>query len=216
MTDEAPTAVLSPQTLDAGTEVTGKVTYLAPYGAMVDIGMGQDALLHISQFGRTDFRNVEDVYSVGEEIQAWVLKVDKENRVALTLEKPPALPWNRIKQNETYIGVVERIESYGAFVDIGAERPGMVHVSEMADGYIQSPNDVVSVGDRVEVRVIKLNKGKRQIDLSMKTPAEEIEQIMEPDEIIPTPMELAFRKAQKQARRERRRNNEKYDRRDDD
>lgn len=214
MTDESPTAVATQQELNTGTEVKGKVTYLAPYGAMIDIGIGQDALLHISQLGRTDFRNIDDVYSLGQEIEAWVLKVDKENRVALTLDKPPALPWNQIRRNETYTGTVERIESYGAFVDIGAERPGMVHVSEMADGYIQSPNDVVNVGDEVEVRVLKLNRGKRQIDLSMKTPVEEIEQIMEPDEAIPTPMELAFRKAQKQARRERRKNNAKYDRRD--
>lgn len=207
-------AVATPQQLEIGMEVKGKVTYLAPYGAMIDIGVGQEALLHISQVGRTDFRNIDDVYSVGQEIEAWVLKVDNENRVALTLSKPPALPWARIKRNETYTGVVERIESYGAFVDIGAERPGMVHVSEMADGYIQSPNDVVNVGDEVEVRVIKVNPNKRQIDLSMKTPVEEIEQIMEPDEVIPTPMELAFRKAQKQARRERRKNNQKYNRRD--
>ncbi|MEO1289887.1 MAG: S1 RNA-binding domain-containing protein, partial [Chloroflexota bacterium] len=140
-------------------------------------------------------------FSLGDSIEAYVLKVDGANRIALTMEKPPELPWSKIKKGETYKGTVTRIENYGAFIDIGAERPGMVHVSEMADGYVQSPNDVVNEGDEVEVRVLKLNKRNRQIDLSMKTPQEELAQAMEPDEDVPSAMELAFRRAQRQAQR---------------
>lgn len=182
-----------------GKPVTGTVTFLAPYGAMLNIGLERDALLHVSQVGRNNFRTIDEVYNVGEEVEAFILKIDDEDRIALTLEKPPALPWNQVKKDQTYTGEVVRIESYGAFVDIGAERPGMVHVSELADGYIQSPNDVVNVGDEVEVRVIKLNKRSRQIDLSMKTPVEEIEEMLQPDEDIPTLMEIAFRRAQDDA-----------------
>lgn len=196
---ESTEEAIKPEELGTGTAVSGEITYLAPYGAMINIAPDVDALLHISQIGRTDFRNIEDVYSIGDTIEAYVLKVDGANRIALTMEKPPALPWSQIRRGETYPGTVKRIESYGAFIDIGAERDGMVHVSELADGYVQSPDDVVSVGDEVEVRVIKLNKRNRQIDLSMRTPEEEIQQAMEPDEDVPSAMELAFRRAQRQA-----------------
>ena len=214
MAEEVMEAPLTVENLEVGTEVTGTVQFLAAYGAMVDIGIDRPALLHISQVGRDDFRNIEEVYNTGDEISAYVLKIDKENRIALTLEKPPALPWNKIKKGTTYPGTVTRIENYGAFVDIGAERPGMVHVSEMADGYVKSPEDVVSVGQEVDVRVIKLTRRNRQIDLSMKTPEEDIQEVLEPDEYVPSAMEMAFRRAQEDARREERRNNKKKDRRD--
>lgn len=192
MTDNAPVT----EELKPGTSVNGKVNRLTLYGPLVSIGQEQDALLHISQMGNTDFRNVEDVFKTGDSVDAYVLKVDKKSsRVALTMVKPPSLPWEGIRNNGTYKGVVTRIEKYGAFVDIGAERPGMVHVSEMTDGYVQSPEDVVKVGQEVEVRVIKLNRKQRKIDLSMKTPKEEIVEVMEPAEAVPTAMELALRRA---------------------
>ncbi|GAB5490056.1 MAG: hypothetical protein Phog2KO_02710 [Phototrophicaceae bacterium] len=201
MTEEAIATPIKPEELGTGTQVNGNVTYLAPYGAIVTISPNVDALLHISQIGRTDFRNIEEVFSLGDSVEAYVLKVDGANRIALTMDKPPALPWSKIKKGETYPGTVTRIETYGAFIDIGAERPGMVHVSEMADGYVQSPNDVVAVDQEVEVRVIKLNKRNRQIDLSMKSPEEEIQQILEPEGEVPSAMEIAFRRAQRQAER---------------
>lgn len=201
MTEEL--APLSVEGLDVGTEVKGKVTYVAVYGAMIDIGYEREAMLHISQINQPNFRNVDDVFKPGDEVVAYVLKVDGEQRIALTMEKPPALPWNHIKKGEVYQGVVTRLENYGAFVDIGAERPGMVHVSELTDGYVQAPGDVVKVGDQVEVRVINVNRRKQQIDLSMRTPAEELEEALETTEAIPTPMELAFRRAQKQQKDDR-------------
>lgn len=215
MAEETATATLSVENLDVGTEVKGKVTYLAPYGAMIDIGVEREALLHISQIGRSDFRNIDDVMSIGDEVEAYVLKVDKESRVALTFEKPPELPWGNIRKGAVYAGTVIRIEGYGAFIDIGAERPGMVHVSEMADGYVQSPSDVVSVGQEVEVRVLKMNRRTRQIDLSMKSPEEDIQAVMEIDEAVPSAMEIAFRRAQKQADYDRRKNKKSKHRREE-
>ena len=215
MTEQATQAPLATEEeLSVGSTVSGTVTYISVYGAIVDIG-GQEALLHVSKLGRNDFRNIEEVVKVGDTVEAFVLKIDSDGNIALTNEKPPALTWNRIKQGETYPGTVTRIEDYGAFVDIGAERPGMVHVSELADGYVQSPNDIVSVGQEVEVRVIKLNRRNRQIDLSMKTPMEEIEEIINPTEEVPSAMEMAFRRAEKQ-QRDRRISNKKKHRRDYD
>jgi predicted RNA-binding protein with RPS1 domain len=73
-------------------------------------------------------------------------------------------------------GKVVRLESYGAFVDIGAERPGMVHVSELAHGYVKTPGEVVKEGDEVEAKVLDVNRKKKQIKLSMKALEPEIEE----------------------------------------
>jgi small subunit ribosomal protein S1 len=197
--DSTPTAA----TLRPGAAVTGTVTHVTLYGAIIDMGDGQSGLLHLSQMGNADFRNVEDVITAGQTYEAYVLKVDpKTNHVVLTTVKPPELPWDAIKIGETYKGKVVRLEKFGAFVDIGAERPGMVHISEMTNSYVKSPEDVVKVGDEVDARVMKVNRKKRQIDLSMKPGKSEVQeayqqaaQVQESSEPVPTAMEMALRRA---------------------
>lgn len=195
MTAEA-NAPATIQELTPATPVTGKVTYISLYGAMLDIGLSQEALLHISQMGDTPLSTFEEALTTGQTIEAYVLKVDPQNgHIALTMTKPPAVTWEQIRVGQIYNGQVVRLEKFGAFVDIGAERPGMVHVSELADGYVGAPEDVVNVGQDVQARVIKLNRKKRQIDLSMRTPEEEVQSVMEPDEEMPTAMAIALRRA---------------------
>lgn len=191
---DAPTSI---QDLTPAMEVRGTVKRIELYGAFVDIGVGTDALLHISQLGKQNVRNVEDVVKPGEQITAYVLKVEPETkRIALSLVKPPAVNWDTIKEGDTLEGTVDRLENFGAFIDIGAERPGMVHVSEMAEGFVKSPSDVVKVGDKVEVRVLKVNRKKRQIDLSMKPFQEPMEHIQDEDEEeLPSAMAIALRRA---------------------
>jgi small subunit ribosomal protein S1 len=182
-------------------ELRGTVKRLELIGAFVDIGVGTDALLHISQLNQPNVRNVEDVLKVGDEITVYVLRVDKDaGKVALSMSKPPAVTWDELKAGDTVTGTVVRVENFGVFVDIGAERPGMVHVSELANGYVKSPSDVVSIGDEVNARVLKVNKRKRQIDLSMKDPEPTVEDVFEDDDDeVPTAMELALRRAMAQA-----------------
>ncbi len=192
----------TPTTVDdlrMGAALSGTVKAVELYGAFVDVGIGQDALLHISQLGKSNVRNVEDVVKVGDEITVYVIKVDKNaGRVALSLVKPPQLSWESLQSGQSYNGTVTRIEKFGVFVDIGAERPGMVHVSELTDGFVESPSDIVNVGQEVEVRVLKVNRKKRQIDMSMKEPQETIETVFadeeDEDEAL-TAMAMAFRKA---------------------
>jgi len=186
------------QTLDVGMEVTGRVKHVGIYGALVDIGTGQDALLHISQLSNGEERRFEEVVRAGSDITAYVYKTRQDGYVALSMEKPPMVPWQSIKQGNTYTGEVIRVENFGVFVDFGAERPGMVHVSEMADGYVKSPSDIASIGQEVEVRVIKKNGRPRQIDLTMKKDQEEsmlIEEEAEDEVEVPTSMAQAFRRA---------------------
>lgn len=203
--------------LKTGMALTGKVKRLELYGAFVDVGVGTDALLHISQLGQPNVRNVEDVVKAGEEVTVYVLKVDAEaGRIALSLVKPPAVSWDTIKEGDILEGEVVRVETFGAFIDIGAERPGMVHVSELKDGFVKSPSDVVKVGDKVEARVIKVNRKKRQIDLSLREPTPTLDSQSfddEPEEQLPTAMELAFRKAQGNSRGNDKANNPRNNKR---
>jgi len=183
--------------LKTGMELRGTVKKIELYGAFVDIGVGQDALLHISQLGKANVRNVEDVVKEGEEVTVYVLRVDKSaGRVALSLTKPPEVTWDDLKEGMIVTGNVVRVENYGVFVDIGAERPGMVHVSELASGYVNSPSDVVKVGDEVQARIMKINRKKRQIDMSVKAAEAPVEVVEEGgEENVPTAMELALRQA---------------------
>lgn len=185
--------------LASGMELKGKIKRIELFGAFVDIGVGQDGLLHISQLGRPNVRNVEDVVKAGEEVTVYVLRVDQEaGRIALSLEQPPAMPWDNITEGSVVTGKVVRLEKFGVFVDIGAERPGMIHVSELASGYVNSPSDVVKVGDEVQARIIKVNRKKHRIDMSLKALEEPIVIEADPDEPEveqPTAMEMALRRA---------------------
>ena len=84
------------------------------------------------------------------------------------MNKPLALEWREIKKDMVVKGVVTKLEKFGAFVEIGAERPGLVHISEMAHSYVRQPSDILKEGDEVQAKVLEVNKRKKQIKLSMK------------------------------------------------
>jgi small subunit ribosomal protein S1 len=194
---EKPTSI---NDLQPKMELTGTVKKVELFGAFVDVGVGHDGLLHISQLSTEHVRNVTDVVKEGDTISVWVMGVDREKgRFNLTMIRPAEHTWDDIKPNDILTGKVVRVERFGAFVDVGAERPGRIHVSELSTEYVKNPEDVVKVGDEVKVKVLTVNPRKRQIDLSIKalddsTVVERFEDD-EPEGDMPTAMELALRRA---------------------
>ncbi len=162
----------------------GKVIKTTLAGAVVEIANGQKAVLHISQistFTDQPIKSVKDVLQVGQIIDVWVRRI-KDNRIELTMIKPLDLEWREIKPDMVVKGKVVRIENFGVFLDIGAERPGLIHISELAHGYVKTPSDVVKEGDELEAKVIDVNKKKKQIKLSVKAllPEPVQEEVSEP------------------------------------
>jgi ribosomal protein S1 len=156
-------------TLKVSQLLSGTVKNITSFGAFVDIGLAQDGLVHISELAKHKVEKVSDVVSVGEEVEVWVKKVDrKRGRISLTMIKPLARRLRDISEGEELEGTITRLESYGAFVDIGSERDGLVHISQITHEYIKHPEDELSVGDEIKVKVLKVNRKKRQIDLSIK------------------------------------------------
>jgi len=161
-TDTAPVAALEPKT-----QLTGKIIKTTLAGALVDVGQELPGVLHISQLQKDPVNKVEDVVHEGQAVDVWVRKVRKD-RIELTMIRPLAYEWKDLEPDTIVKGKVVRLESYGAFVDIGAERPGMIHISELARGYVKAASDVLKEGDEVEAKIINVDRKKRQIRLSMK------------------------------------------------
>lgn len=168
---------------------TGKVVKIVLAGAVLDIGTEVQAVLHISQLvaptPEQAIKKVEDVLQTGQTVEVWVKKV-KEDRIELTMIKPLDLEWRDLKKGMTVKGKVVRLEKFGAFVEIGAERPGLIHISELAHGYVRQPSDVVKEGDEVEAQVLDVNRRKKQIKLSLKALQEEPVKVEEPVQLIET------------------------------
>ncbi len=160
--DNVPAVALEPKT-----QLNGKILKITLAGALVDIGQSLPGVLHISQISETPINKVEDSLKEGQEVVTWVKRVRKD-RIELTMIQPLAYDWKELKPDLVVKGKVTRLESYGAFVDFGAERPGLIHVSELAHGYVKTASDVVKAGDEVEAKVLDVDRRKRQIRLSIK------------------------------------------------
>ncbi len=189
-------------------QFAGRVVNIVMGGALVDIGLDQPGFLHISRIKREPVNRVEDVLEVGQTVDVWVRRVDPTGgRVELTMIKPLDLEWREIKKGMVVRGKVSRIEKFGVFVEIGAERPGMIHISELTHGYIRNAEEVVKVGDEIEAQVLGVNRRKKRIKLSRKAleqlpsrPAEKEVDAPEIDEPVPTAMEIALREAMERAK----------------
>jgi ribosomal protein S1 len=178
---------------------------------LVDIGLEVQGLLHISQLSAdNDVDVVTEAVDLGDEVTVWVADVQPEQgRVSLTMVEPPDVTWNELHEGRVYPGRVTRIEQYGAFVDLGAERPGLLHVREMSSGYVDHPSELVSVGDEIDVRILRVDRRRQRIDLTRQGLEEEVVEEPEPEEsaeaveVTPqTAMELAMERARADRQRD--------------
>lgn len=159
-------------TIEAGEIRKGTVRHLTNFGAFVDLG-GVDGLLHISELSWGRVKHPSEVVQEGDEIEVYVLSVDKENkRISLSLKQVQGNPWDTVDERynvgEIVTGTVMRTVSFGAFVQLEPGVEGLVHISRMADYHVAKPEDVVNAGDEVQVKILDINKHDQRISLSIK------------------------------------------------
>ncbi len=157
-----------------GSRIVGKVRNLASYGAFVEIEDGIDGLLHINDMSWTrKINHPAEIVQKGDSIECMVLDVDSaKRRVALGLKQLEPDPWDeqipsKYRSGDIARGRVAKLTSFGAFVELEDGLEGLLHISEMTEKNIDSPDEIVAEGDVVDVRVIRVSSDERKIGLSL-------------------------------------------------
>lgn len=155
----------------------GHVISLADFGAFVDIG-GADGLVHLSEISWRRVQHPSEVLKVGQEVEVEVLNVDRDRkRIGLSIKRREADPWtvlkDKYKSGQLVSGTITKLTKFGAFAKIEGEDDveGLIHVSELSDTRIDHPKSAVSEGQKVTLRVLKVDPDKRRIGLSLKRAA---------------------------------------------
>ncbi len=158
-----------------GTIVEGTVRNLTNYGAFIEIEEGIDGLLHVSDISWTKkVSHPNELLKKGDKVRAMVLSVDQDKkRVALGLKQLEEDPWeskipSKYVPGEIVKGQVTKITNFGVFVELEGELEGLLHVSELADHKVENPEDVVKMGDEIEVKILRVDTDERKIGLSLK------------------------------------------------
>ena len=167
-------------TLQEGDIVTGTISNLVDFGAFVDLE-GIDGLIHISELSWNHVDHPSEVVEVGEEVQVKVLEVDRDReRISLGLKQTRKDPWQeiveRVNIGETIKGRVTKLVSFGAFVEVAEGVEGLIHISELADHHVETPDEIVRSGDEVEARIIDVDAKRRRLSLSLRPKKEEREE----------------------------------------
>ena len=160
------------QSLEVGSVLDGKVQRLTDFGAFVDIG-GIDGLVHISQLSHSHVEKPSDVVEEGQEVKVKVLSVDRDNeRISLSIKDTLPGPWSQIgekvKPGDVLEGTVQRLVSFGAFVEILPGVEGLVHISQISNKHIGTPHEVLEEGQTVKVKVLDVNENEERVSLSMR------------------------------------------------
>lgn len=171
------------ESLEAGQVIEGTVQRLTDFGAFVDVG-GVDGLVHISELAHEHVEQASDVVSEGETIEVEVLSVDvEEERISLSRKNTIPGPWTDIDQKiaagDVVEGTVKRLVNFGAFVELFPGVEGLVHISEIANRHIGTPDEVLEENQKIEVKVLNVDSEEQRISLSIK----ELEQDQEAEDI---------------------------------
>src|SRR5881628_3209813 len=173
------------ESLQKGERRKGTVSSIVNFGAFVDLG-GVDGLVHVSELSWKHVDHPSEVVQVGQEVEVEILDVDLEReRVSLSLKATQEDPWKEFERKyqagEIIEGQVTKLVPFGAFVRVAAGIEGLVHISELSEQHVDSPESVLSVGDQVRVKVIEVDVARRRISLSMRQVAEGEVPLPEPE-----------------------------------
>ena len=166
-----------------GTKVKGKIRNLTSYGAFIELEEGLDGMIHVSDVSWTrKINHPSEVLKKGDEVEAQVLEIDKENqRISLGIKQLSTDPWESIddyyKVGDLVSGKVTKLASFGAFIGMEHDIDGLVHISQVSEERIDKIKNVLKVGQDVTARVIKIDRGDRRIGLSIKAAEYSEEQI---------------------------------------
>jgi small subunit ribosomal protein S1 len=154
----------------------GLVSSLAEFGAFVDLG-GADGLVHLSELSWNRSAKPQDILEVGQEVEVYVLNVDQERkRIGLSLKRLEPEPWTTV-ESRYYVGqlvegVITRLTSFGAFALVSDEVEGLIHISELSDGRVNHPQEVVHEGEKHVMRIIRIDAKRRRMGLSLRRVAD--------------------------------------------
>jgi small subunit ribosomal protein S1 len=183
-------AVQTRDRLEVGAVMQGRVSSLQDYGAFIDLG-GIEGLVHVSElaFGRVE--HPKELLSVGQEVEVSVLRIERTDnprhpeKISLSIRALEKDPWSEVETNfpvgRLVTGTVSRLQTFGAFIELAPGIDGLAHVSELVAGRrISHPREVLNPGERVQVKVLSIDKERRRIGLTLKLevpdrPAEEVD-----------------------------------------
>lgn len=158
--------------LVAGDVVEGKVARLTNFGAFIDLG-GVDGLVHVSEISYERVNKPADALKVGQEVKVKVLSVDAEKgRISLSIKQTLPEPWEQVPEQvaegDVLEGTVKRLTSFGAFVEVLPGVEGLVHISQISHKHIATPNEVLTSGEKVQVKVLSADAADHRLALSIK------------------------------------------------
>ncbi|KML01579.1 30S ribosomal protein S1 [Rossellomorea marisflavi] len=167
--------------IESGSVLEGTVQRITDFGAFVDIG-GVDGLVHISQLSHEHVEKPSDVVTEGQKVTVKVLSVDRDNeRISLSIKETLPGPWNEIAskapKGTVLDGVVKRLVSYGAFVEVFPGVEGLVHISQISHKHIGTPHEVLQENQDVKVKVLDVNEADQRLSLSIKALEEKEEEV---------------------------------------
>ena len=154
--------------IEVGKQYHGVVKSLTSYGAFVDIG-GVDGMVHVSELSWGRVKNPAELVKVGDEIDVYVIKVDREKRkISLGCKTEEGNPWNKIALNDVVTVKIVKLVDFGAFAQVLPGVDGLIHISQLADRRVEKVSDVLTEGQEVEAKIIELDVEKKRISLSIR------------------------------------------------
>jgi small subunit ribosomal protein S1 len=157
-----------------GTKIQGRIKNITDFGVFIGIDEGIDGLVHVSDISWVQrVKHPSEVFKKGQEVQAIVLNIDKENqRFSLGIKQTQKNPWDdvhhRFKVNQVIKGKITNVTKFGAFVEIEPGIEGLVHISELSHQRVENPSEVAKVGDEIQAIIINVDPKKHKIGLSIK------------------------------------------------